>query len=128
MSRKTKPEDISKAIGGQLRNWSTEFHKDFKKLAEGKGKELAKTLRKTSPKRTGKYARSWTTKVLSNNTFEYYVSVRNRDHYQLTHLLEKPHQKRNGGRTTPKVHIKPARDKIEQEFINETKDLIENTK
>lgn len=124
MSQMTKPEDLSKEVGRQLQSWNQEFHNKFKVLSRSKAKKLAKTLRSTSPKRTGKYARSWTATETKNTTLEYRVTVHNKSHYQLIHLLEKPHQKRNGSRTTPKVHIQPARDKIEQEFINETEELI----
>ena len=41
-------------------------------------------------------------------------SVYNKKHYQLTHLLEKGHQTRKGGRTKAFEHIGPVNDAIGQ--------------
>ena len=69
-------------------------------------KELAgtavKQLKSTSPRRTGRYASGWTKKKRGKT-----IIVHNRS-YQLTHLLEKGHAKRGGGRVAARVHIAPV--------------------
>ena len=77
-------------------------------------------LKNTSPKRYGKYARSWTVKKehASSGVADYIVH--NKGYYQLTHLLENGHVIRNGkgtyGRTSPIHHIGPAADSAIQRF------------
>lgn len=77
-------------------------------------KEAASKLRNTSPKRTGKYAKSWKVKTQRGSAGIDEVIVYNRDHYQLTHLLENGHVIRNKkgeyGRTSPIKHIEPVND------------------
>lgn len=55
------------------------------------GKETAKSLKRTSPKRTGDYRKGWSVKNTSDRATEKVVTVYNRTDYQLTHLLEKGH-------------------------------------
>lgn len=92
------------------------------------GKETADELKRTSPKRTGDYARSWTYGMRKsrgskkNNK----MIVYNKDHYRIAHLLEKGHAKRNGGRVEAKVHVKPAQDHAEEKAIQRITDKLEN--
>ena len=74
-------------------------------------KDTATELKETSPKRTGKYARSWGV-VWRNGAY----IVRNKE-YRLTHLLENGHAKVSGGRVAAIPHIKPAEEKAEKELM-----------
>ncbi|MNW18141.1 hypothetical protein D3C71_2175820 [compost metagenome] len=42
--------------------------------------------------------------------------IYNEKHYRLTHLLEKGHVKRGGGRVAARVHIEPVEERIVAEF------------
>lgn len=70
-------------------------------------KNLAADLRETSPKDTGDYAKGWRYRKEAPGRYRVY----NKDKPQLTHLLEKGHAKRGGGRVEAKVHIKPAEER-----------------
>ena len=51
-----------------------------------------------APKRTGKYAKSWSTKKTKENSHSLEMTVHSKNRYQLAHLLEKGYAKRGGGR------------------------------
>lgn len=78
----------------------------------------AEELQKTSPKRTGAYASSWTAGgEKTTKTKKSKVIYADAPHYRLTHLLEKGHAKVNGGRTKPIQHIEPAEAFTIDKFI-----------
>ena len=87
---------------------ATDVMKDCVKKA---GNTVKKETQAGAPVRTGKYKKSWTVKRQreTSNTLEVVVHSRNR--YQLTHLLEKGHAKRGGGRVRAVPHIAPAEEK-----------------
>ena len=74
--------------------------------------ETVARLKATSPRRKGKYARSWKCKINPNTRNGYIVY---NDVYRLTHLLENGHDIRNqfgsyDQRVPGKKHIKPAEE------------------
>lgn len=78
-------------------------------------------LKRTSPRDSGEYAKSWRSKrdKTLKGKWAYSRIVYNKDHYRLTHLLEKGHAKVNGGRTAAQPHIEPA-EEIAQRMLEET--------
>ena len=69
-----------------------------------------------APADTGAYSKSWTTKKVSESNHSLTVTVHSRNRYQIAHLLEHGHAKRNGGRVSGKPHIAPAEQKGEHTF------------
>lgn len=88
-------------------------------------KEAVIDLKNTSPNRTGSYRKGWRVKKDKGNGYINCI-VHNATDYQLTHLLEKPHLKRNGGLTTPKVHIAPVEEKSIKQYEREVEQIIKN--
>ncbi len=79
----------------------------IEEAGEETAKNLAADLREKSPKDTGDYAKGWRYRKEAPGRYRVY----NKDKPQLTHLLEKGHAKRGGGRVEAKVHIKPAEER-----------------
>lgn len=65
-------------------------------------------LRENSPKKTGEYAKGWTYTAKETAPGSFTGVVYQKSKPGLTHLLEKGHAKRNGGRVAGIPHIGPA--------------------
>lgn len=108
-----------------LDEYSTDIQEAITEEAQRVAKEAQAELRNTSPKRTGKYRKGWRVKTEKGNGYVECI-VHNATDYQLTHLLEKPHLKRNGGMTTPKVHIAPVEQKAVKQYERDVENIIKN--
>ena len=98
-------------LGAEIEKCLSEYTEEVEHALEETKKDLAKTavkqLKATSPRRTGQYAASWTKKKRGRA-----IIVHNK-RYQLTHLLEKGHAKRGGGRVAARVHIAPVEKEVQ---------------
>ena len=108
-----------------LNDYSTDIQTEIVKSAQEVAKKGRDTLRNTSPRRTGSYRKGWTVKTeKGRNTIT--CIIYNKTDYRLTHLLEKPHLKRNGGYTKPIVHIQPVDETCVNEFEKQVENIIKN--
>lgn len=110
-NRRVSVDQMAEAVMEGLLEYAelaTDVMKDCVKKA---GNTVKKETQAGAPVRTGKYKKSWAVKRQreTSNTLEVVVHSRNR--YQLTHLLEKGHAKRGGGRVKAIPHIAPAEEK-----------------
>ena len=106
-----------------LNDYSKDIKEAISEEAIRIGKDGANELKHTSPKRSGRYARNWTTNV--EKTFEgINVTIHNKKAYQLTHLLEHSHLLRNGQKSIPIVHIYPVEQKSIKEFETKVEQII----
>lgn len=96
------------------------------------GKNTVRDLNSTSPKRSGKYAKGWTYKVINKGE----VIVYNKSSYRLTHLLEKGHATMLGrgkgrytygykARTKAQPHIAPAEQRMKERIEGILEDQID---
>ena len=112
----TSIENMADEIMRGLHEYS-DFADDAMKKAVRKTAAMVKTeISANAPKDTGTYAKSWATKKVSENSHSMTVSIHSRNRYQIAHLLEHGHAKRNGGRVSGKPHIAPAERKGEDVF------------
>lgn len=92
--------DIAGAIADACEECAEDNAEMLAKRVEAAGKEAADELKKTSRKKSGKYAKGWRMKLVKNNDglggAEATVYQFEKPH--LTHLLENGHATRNGGR------------------------------
>ena len=110
MGRKISIEQLSEEIMSALNEYR-ETTDDVVKTAVTKVSAEAKKIAQAgSPTRSGGYQKGWAVKRTSEKSGETTITVYNRKKPGLTHLLEKGHAKRGGGRVEPKVHIAPAEE------------------
>ena len=129
---KTSIDNLGEAIKAQLEEWSNEeLKRAVNEGIEETAAAAAKMLRQGGPyqDRTGKYTKDWkhgqrknnrTSVVTGLNTY----SVYNKEHYQLTHLLEKGHQSRNGGRVMAFEHIAPVNETLGDLAVEKIKQKV----
>lgn len=135
--RKVGIDRIGDTISRELSTWTADIQMGVAQLVDKKADELKNEIKKRAPehsykiknRKKGKYKKSFRVKV-TNEKFTYYEKTvfASGNEYRLTHLLEKPHQKKNkSGTVNPKVHIAPATEKIKKEFETEVKNLISSS-
>lgn len=87
---------------------ATDTMKDCVKKA---GNTVKKETQANAPVKLGRYKKSWAVKRQKETSTTLEMVVHSRNRYQLTHLLEKGHAKRGGGRVKAMPHIGPAEEK-----------------
>lgn len=109
-------DKMSIEIMRNLEIYLSNTQEDVKQAVEETAKETVQELRKTSPVRKGgkggQYAKNWACKR-SRQKGRWFNSmiVYNKDPtFRITHLLEKEHASRNGGRVKARPHIGPAEE------------------
>lgn len=114
---RTDVDNMADAIQTELSIYYSNLVEGGKEAIDRVAKDTVAELKIKSPRRTGRYARSWkSTKVTGLSQFKYAKTVHNQEHYRLTHLLEYGHAKVNGGRTKEIPHIAPAETKAIEEI------------
>lgn len=119
-------DQLEAEIAKELAKFSSEVVDKVDMSSEKVGKEAVKQLRQTSPKKTGKYAKSWamTTERAVGQPHRRIVHAE-APHYRLTHLLEHGHAKVGGGRVEGRPHIRPAEEMVIETFVKEVEEAIE---
>lgn len=104
----TSIDDMTKEIMKGLTEYAEFADSEMKKAVRKTANSVRKEISENAPKRTGKYAKSWTAKKTKENSHTLEMTVHSKDRYQIAHLLENGHAKRGGGRVEGKPHIAPA--------------------
>ena len=106
----TSIDNLADEIMKGLTEYSDLAETEMKKAVRKTATSVKKEISANAPKRTGKYAKSWTAKKTKENSHSLEMTVHSKNKYQLAHLLEKGHAKRGGGRVAGKPHIAPAEE------------------
>lgn len=124
-----KPEELQKVVMDYLENYVEDIQDDVEETTDTITKEAREELIRTSPKsglaRGTKYYKGWAIKVgakTRKKSYRYTKVVWNKTNYQLTHLLEFGHHKRDGtGWVDAQPHIRDVEEKYGLKFA----DLLE---
>lgn len=117
---------LTKEIMDSLNDFKNATLESVRNAANDAAKDVLVELHNAhpSPEKYGSwdaYNKDWA--ILSQKTkpTSVNVTVYNRKHYRLTHLLEKGHAIWNGGRAAAFPHIAPAAEKAENVFMDKVK-------
>lgn len=110
-----RPERLAAEIQKQLKEYSEEVKETTRKTAMEVAEKAVRKLQEESPKRTGDYAKSWTYAEDRNGSVIYSESPE----YRLTHLLEKGHALRRGGRRVGESPASPHIAMVEADCVEE---------
>lgn len=117
--------DLTEQIGNLLENYTDAINEQIGDLADEIANELKKDVVQKSPASSGAYKKSWAIKK-EKKIGQVTVTLYNRKHYRLTHLLEKGHARRGGGRTRAIPHILPAEQSAVERFEKGVEEIIRN--
>lgn len=126
MSDKVSIDELASEIIKGFEEYVDLTTDSMKKAVENAGKTVAKHIQENAPKRTGKYAKSWTSTTTSETSSKIQVVVYSKNRAWLTHLLENGHAKKNGGRVAAQPHIAPAEEFGVTELEKEIQKALEN--
>ena len=100
--------ELANEVMKGLKEYADLATEDLKKDVEKAGQKVKEQIESTAPKDTGKYAKSWAVKKTRETSDSIELVVHSKTRYQLTHLLEFGHAKRNGGRVAARPHLAAA--------------------
>lgn len=104
----TSIDNLAAEVMKGLQEYSELADDEMKKAVRKTATSVKKEISANAPKRTGAYAKSWTSSKVKETSHNLQMTVHSRNRYRLAHLLEKGHAKRGGGRVQGKPHIAPA--------------------
>lgn len=124
MSRKVSIEQMADAIEEELLKYNNLAADEVKKAVKKAGKTTKDDINGSAPVRTGKYAKSWRSKVTAEDSQSISVTVHSPTRYMLAHLLEHGHAKRGGGRVRAIPHIAPAEEHATTELVRDIENAL----
>lgn len=125
--KKVTVDEMLEAVQGVLGEYAEEVTEGVNRAAVSSALSARDELRNKSPKRTGRYARSWNVKTTENARNGVYTStVYNKKYYRLTHLLEHGFAHVHGDRFEGVEHIKPAEQNAVRQFTQKVEEAIKN--
>ena len=117
-------DGLADAVMKGLEEYAKLSTDEMKKSVKNAGKFCKEEVSANAPVRTGRYAKSWKSKVTGESsnalTVTVYSSVPG-----LPHLLEHGHAKRGGGRVRAIPHIAPAEEAAEEKLIKDIEKALE---
>ena len=119
MSRTVSVDQMAAAIEEELEKYKDLASDELKKAVKKAGKTAKSDINESAPVRTGKYAKSWKSKVTAEDSERIQVTVYSPARYMIAHLLENGHAKRGGGRVRASPHIKPAEEYAEEVLLKD---------
>lgn len=125
MSDTIQVDGLAAAIAEALQQYSDDVTAGVKNAEDITAKECKANLIADSPKKTGKYSKSWQVTVTENTALSKHTVIHNKE-AGLTHVLEDGHANRNGGRTPAYPHIKKNEEIANEAFEKRVQEVVAN--
>lgn len=117
-----RPEDFSKAVLKALAEYGDRTTEILEAETKAISRQTVSEIKKSAPS-GGSYAKGWSHKAAKGGAYKLSETVYNRTDYQLTHLLESPHDTGGGGHYPKNVDYTGTLARIEEKqtekYINE---------
>lgn len=128
MANSIKLDNLSKAITEELKLYGAEVTEGIKKKNDECMKQFVKDTKSDAPKgRRKKFYKHISSKTTVNTPNKKVNTWYVKDpEYRLTHLIKNGHAKRNGGRTKAQDFITNNYEKMERNFEEGVKEVIQN--
>jgi len=110
-----RPEQLANALNKALAKYGDEVLEDVEAVTKSVARDAVRELKGIAPA-GGRYARGWSHKAQKGGAYKLSETVYNRTDYQLTHLLEKPHETGGGGHYPKNVDYTGTLAAIEEEY------------
>ena len=110
-------DNLSSVVKKELEEYCEFSAEEVKQIVGEVGENVKKEIMEKAPVDTGAYRKSWRVSKEKETATSLSVVVYSEKHYRLTHLLEKGHAKRGGGRVDARVHIAPAEASAEKQLL-----------
>lgn len=117
-------DSLDKIVMRELDQYAGLLPETIMEAQKAAAKAGVKKLKKTSPSRTGEYAKAWKTKTVKTRTGST-TTIYNGEKPGLVHLLEFGHAKVNGGRTRAFEHVEPEETEVVKLYEEELKRRLE---
>ena len=123
-----KADEFANAVNKVIQDYEGATITVMQNAVDKASTEAVKKLKSSSPKASGAYAKSWASKKTKMaNKWAYEKTVYNKEHYRLTHLLEKGHRVVGSKNGRVWVDARPHIETVEKEAIETlVKEIKEN--
>jgi hypothetical protein len=118
-------DNLAEEIMRNLQEYTDSVTEGIKRAEDLTAQECKENLSNDSPQKSGKYSKGWKVTVAFESKMEKRTVIHNKE-YRLTHLLEKGHALKRGGRTRAFPHIKKNEEIANTAFEQRVKEVIEN--
>lgn len=110
-------DDLPMVVKKGLEEYCDFTAEEVKQIVKEVSESVKDEIMEKAPVDTGAYRKSWRVSKEKETATSLSMVVHSEKHYRLTHLLEKGHAKRGGGRVAAQVHIAPAEANAEKQLI-----------
>ena len=115
--RRVSVDGMAEAIAQSMEEYADLSNEVMKRSVAQVSRSVKKDIQANAPVRTGKYKKSWAAKKVQENANSLTMVIHSRDRYQIAHLLEHGHARRNGDRVAAIPHIAPAEQRGAEELM-----------